>query len=166
MMILRRYKEWISQMPASDDANDFVAERGLFVPFSDQLFAGRGAAVDEFRADSTASTTSNDADLLPTVCSTASVKWTGRAGDKVGDVTARVVEDTGLPAEDARPSAASRAAQRKLKRRQQVMEAASTVKTGTKCFVNLLAWDEYKDEYPYPSPVESNFCRGNLRRDS
>lgn len=145
-------------MPSSDSARDYVEKQGLFVPFAEQLFSGSGSPqFNNFRGDSATDVVAKDSDLLPTVCSTASVRWTGRAAEFVGDMTARVMEDTGLPAEDARPSAASRAANRKRARRQQVMEAVSRIKFGDKCYVNLLAWPEYEDEYPYPSPVEMTF---------
>ena len=154
-----KYSEWLSKMPRSDNVHDHIRLNGLFVPFEKRLFGDSinpviGHYISPF--DEQANEVANSK-LLPTVRSTDSVLWTGRNGDDaVPSKHAREEVETGQPAQDCRPNAASRrATERKRKRRD-----ISKICEGDKIFINLSAWPEYDDDWPYDSEKASTYVVG------
>ena len=155
-----KYNEWLSKMPRNDNVHDHISLNGLFVPFEKRLFGDDinrlindpndqliDAPMDAFDC----------AKLIPTVRTTDCVLWSGRDGDE-GKASNYAREDieTGLPALDCKPNAASRRAMGRKRKREQV----SKIKDGDKIFINLSAWPEYEDEWPYASPKETTYVVG------
>ena len=146
-------------MPQSDDVNEYIQKFPLFVPFSKILFSAIVVNTQTIQAN--VSPAMDESVLLPSVSTTASVKWSGRIGEEaIHSVTARVDAATGLPAADVRESAAAKKAADKRNKRKQQQSAAEGVKAGDKCFINLKAWPEYCEEWLYPSPIEKTFVEG------
>ena len=154
-----RYKEWLKLMPSSDSAEAHVEQRGLLVPFLKELFLSAGCT-DSGSVFQSLQATSEESTVLPTVLSTASVRWSGREGERNAVPYSRVYEETGIPAPDSRPSAASKRAEAKQLKRKQNIEAALRIKAGDQCYINLRAWPEYEEEYNYPSPLDKTFALG------
>ena len=147
-------------MPQSDNVDDYISKFPLFVPFAKTLFSAP-AIVNIPTTLAKRSSEIDEAELLPSVCTTASVKWSGRDGEGAShSVSARVDLASGLPAPDARESAASKKAADKRNKRKQQQNAAEGVKAGDKCYINLRAWPEYHEEWLYPSPIEKTFVLG------
>lgn len=104
-----RYREWLERMPKSDNVNDFIRDRGLHIPFAKVLFAESPSSDgrDVSRTIDDCNNCNDQTDLLPAVCSTNSVRWSGRNGECTASVPyARVDRITGLPVADARQSTA------------------------------------------------------------
>lgn len=147
-------------MPRNDSVHDHIRLNGLFVPFEKRLFGDDinrlindpnnqliDARMDAF----------DFAKLLPTVRATDSVLWSGRDGDE-GKASNYAREDveSGQPALDCKPNAASR---RKMERKRKRDEALK-IKNGDKIFINLSAWPEYEDGWPYATPKETTYVVG------
>ena len=140
-------------MPSSDSADDHIKKRGLLIP--------RTKPSDTLKAsEEYLQALNEEAPILPTVVSTASVRWTGRDGAPSTDISSRVFEETGLPAPDCRPSAAFKKAEAKKLKRKQIQEAALKIKAGDKCYITLRAYPEYEDECNYPTPIDKTFVLG------
>lgn len=155
-----RYRDWFSQMPQSDDVNEYVQKFPLFVPFSKVLFAAPIVNIQASKSKISSAIDESEL-LLPSVSTTASVKWSGRIGEEaVNIISARVEIATGLPAPDARESAAAKKAAEKRNKRKQLQNAAEGVNAGDKCYINLQAWPEYREEWLYDSPIEKTFVQG------
>ena len=62
---------------------DFIAQRGLFVPFSKEIFTGQSCIQSK---PLTSTINLNDIEsedfLLPAVCTAASAMWVGRENDR------------------------------------------------------------------------------------
>ena len=88
----------------------------LFVPFSLLLFLV--PVVNSQTTQANVSSAKEESLLLPSVTTTASVKWSGRIGEEaIHSVSARVDTTTGLPAPDVRESAAAKKAADKRNKR-------------------------------------------------
>ena len=155
-----KYNEWLSKMPCNDNVHDHISLNGLFVPFEKRLFGDdiNRLINDPITQQIDAWTNAFDcAKLLPTVRTTDSVLWSGREGDEwKASSYAREDAQTGQPAFDCKPNAATR---RKMERKRKRDEALK-IKDGDKIFINLSAWPEYEDEWPYTSPKESTYVVG------
>ena len=154
-----KFSEWLTKMPHSDNIHDHISLNGLFVPFEKCLFGDSvNRVIDPFRSrlDAQANEDAN-LKLLPTVRSTDSVLWTGRdENDAQPSMHAREEVETGLPAQDCRPNAASRRATERKRQRCKI----SNIRDGDSIFINLSAWPEYNDEWPYASPKDSTYVVG------
>ena len=100
-------------MPLNNNVHEHVSLNGLFVPFEKRLFGDsvNGLICDPYKSIMDAQTnTIDDGKLLPTVRMTDSVLWAGRDqyGRKAPSKYAREEVESGLPAQDCRPNAASR----------------------------------------------------------
>ena len=131
-------------MPQSDSVEEFIAQRGLFVPFSKQLFTDR--ACPQTESTTTSKEDVNENNLLPAVCTTASAIWIGRENDRTVEICARKDKITGDPAADCNPSAAAKRSESRRAKRQQILDDISSITAGKECFINLAAWTEYLEE--------------------
>ena len=148
-------------MPLNDNVHEHVSLNGLFVPFEKRLFGDNvnGLICDPYKSIMDAQTNRiDDSKLLPTVRTTDSVLWAGRDqfGRKASSKYAREEVESGLPAQDCRPNAASR---RTMERKRKKAEI-SNICDGDKIFINLSAWPEYDDEWPYATPRAHTYVVG------
>ena len=159
-----KYNEWLAKMPLSDDVHEHIRSRGLFVPFEKLLFRDN---IDRFFNNAaivmgeTISQNRNECNLLPTVITTDAVQWSGRDNDSSKPAaSARLDIKTGLPAQDCRPNAASKRADERKRKRNEISNQTSHICEGDVIFINLSAWPEYEDEWPYDSPIATTYVKG------
>ena len=149
-------------MPQSDSVEDFIAQRGLFVPFSKELFTDQ-PCIQSRSLTSTINLNDIESEdfLLPAVCTTASAMWVGRENDRAPvETCARRDKCTGEPAADSNPSAAAKRSESRRAKRRQLLDDISSITAGRECYINSAAWTEYLDEWLYPSPLEKTFVKG------
>ena len=154
-----KFNEWLSKMPRSDNVYDHIRLNGLFVPFEKRLFGDSLIrTIDPCKSPVDAQLNEGpNIKLLPTVRSTDSVLWAGRDDNEAQPCKyARVEVESGQPAQDCRPNAASRRAMERERKKCEV----SNIRVGDKIFINLSAWPEYEDEWPYDSPKASTYVVG------
>ena len=147
-------------MPQSDSVEEYIAQRGLFVPFSKLLFNGQASLLESISTPESFSGLTSEHNLLPAVCSTASAKWSGRENDRATESCARIDIITGEPAADCNPNAAAKRKEIKQKKRKQILDDIANIVAGEECYINLAAWPEYHEEWLYASPMEKTFVKG------
>ena len=160
-----KYNEWLAKMPMNDDVYAHIKSRGLFVPFEKHIF---GDSVNRILnsplaiMDEAQFARQYDSNLLPTVVTTESVQWSGRGDRDVSKPAnhARLDIETGLPAQDCRPNAASKRANERKRKKDEIANQISSICEGDEIFINLRAWPEYDEEWPYDTQIENTYVKG------
>ena len=137
--------EWIKFRdeicPQDDDAERFVREKGMYVPFLRELFSGgalQGGAVEECSSSAIPSTD---------VTFTGSMKWSGRGGghERVSDVP---YVSTALPSGSASGAASSCVSSRKRRQDRSPSVSSESSSDGTVFeYVDLSAADTGASDY-------------------